>query len=223
MVKIERTPTPPASLAIECKKVHGSYASEDVISQLKKDFHSKCYLCELKDLTDIEVEHLLPHYNRKIKERVFDWNNLFYACPHCNSIKNDRIYDEKIIDCCKVDPESLLDHIYQEGKVNVRPHDPDTQDEKVLMTADLLENCFEKSNTGIRVFQCQERVNRLAETMNALYKTLEALKKKPTSKRCLCALKGMLSREYKFAGFTRYYVRSHIEEYPQLFGKISFE
>ena len=222
MVKIERTPTPPASLAIECEKVHGSYASEDVISQLKKDFHSKCYLCELKDLTDIEVEHLLPHYNRKIKERVFDWNNLFYACPHCNSIKNDRIYDEKIIDCCKVDPESLLDHIYQEGKVNVRPHDPDTQDEKVLMTADLLENCFEKSNTGIRIFQCQERVNRLAETMNALYKTLEALKK-PTSKQYLRALKGMLSREYKFSGFTRYYVRSHIEEYPQLFGKISFE
>lgn len=222
MVKIERTPTPPASLAIECKKVHGSYASEDVISQLKKDFHSKCYLCELKDLTDIEVEHLLPHYNRKTKERVFDWNNLFYACPHCNSIKNDRIYDEKIIDCCKVDPESLLDHIYQEGKVNVRPHDPDTQDEKVLMTADLLENCFEKSNTGIRIFQCQERVNRLAETMNALYKTLEALKK-PTSKQYLRALKGMLSREYKFSGFTRYYVRSHIEEYPQLFGKISFE
>ena len=222
MVKIERTPTPPASLAIECKKVHGSYASEDVISQLKKDFHSKCYLCELKDLTDIEVEHLLPHYNRKIKERVFDWNNLFYACPHCNSIKNDRIYDEKIIDCCKVDPESLLDHIYQEGKVNVRPHDPDTQDEKVLMTADLHENCFEKSNTGIRIFQCQERVNRLAETMNALYKTLEALKK-PTSKQYLRALKGMLSREYKFSGFTRYYVRSHIEEYPQLFGIISFE
>ena len=222
MVKIERTPTPPASLAIECKKVHGSYASEDVISQLKKDFHSKCYLCELKDLTDIEVEHLLPHYNRKIKERVFDWNNLFYACPHCNSIKNDRIYDEKIIDCCKVDPESLLDHIYQEGKVNVRPHDPDTQDEKVLMTAALLENCFEKSNTGIRIFQCQERVNRLVETMNALYKTLEALKK-PTSKQYLRALKGMLSREYKFSGFTRYYVRSHIEEYPQLFGKISFE
>ena len=223
MVKIDRTPTSPASLAKESQKACGSYTSEDVISQLKQDFHSKCYLCELKDLTDIEVEHLLPHYNRKIKERVFDWNNLFYACPHCNSIKNNRIYDEKILDCCKVGPESLLDHIYQEGKVNVRPHDPTTQDEKVLMTADLLENCFEKSNTGIRVFQCQERVNRLAETMNALYKTLEALKKEPTSKRYLCALKGMISREYKFSGFTRYYIRSHIEEYPQLFEKISLE
>lgn len=41
MVKIERTPTPPASLAIESKKAYGNYTSEDVISQLKKDFHSK--------------------------------------------------------------------------------------------------------------------------------------------------------------------------------------
>ena len=223
MVKIERTPTPPASLAIESQKAHGIYNSEDVIFQLKQDFHSKCYLCELKNLTDIEVEHLLPHYNRRIKERVFDWNNLFYACPHCNSIKNNSIYDEKILDCCKVDPECLLDHIYQNGKVHVRAHDPSTQDETVLRTAELLENCFEKNNTGIRIVQCQERVNRLAEAMNALYKTLEALKKEPSSKRYLCALRGMISREYKFAGFIRYYVRSHLDEYPQLCGKISLE
>ncbi len=156
-------------------------------------------------------------------KNVFDWNNLFYACPHCNSIKNDRIYDEKIIDCCKVDPGITSGSYLSRGKSKCEPHDPDTQDEKVLMTADLLENCFEKSNTGIGILaDVQEQVNRLAETMNALYKTLEALKK-PTSKQYLRALKGMLSREYKFSGFTRYYVQSHIEEYPQLFGKISFE
>lgn len=178
-------------------------------------------------LTKNEIEQYHLNVNDIVINRV---NSMAYLgksalireLPEECVFESNRIYDEKIIDCCKVDPESLLDHIYQEGKVNVRPHDPDTQDEKVLMTADLLENCFEKSNTGIRIFQCQERVNRLAETMNALYKTLEALKK-PTSKQYLRALKGMLSREYKFSGFTRYYVRSHIEEYPQLFGKISFE
>lgn len=223
MVKIERTPTPPASLAIESQKESGSYTSEDVIFQLKQDFHSKCYLCELKDLTDIQVEHLLPHHNRKLKERVFDWNNLFYSCPHCNSIKKDSRYDEKILDCCKVDPELLLDQIYQEGKVHVRPHDPSTQDEMILRTAELLENCFEKANTGIRIVQCQERVNRLAEAMNALYKTLEALKKDPSSRRYLRTLRGMISREYKFAGFIRYYVRSHLDKYPQLCEEISLE
>ena len=45
--------------------------------QLQKDFHDKCYICELKPLMNVEVEHLRPHHNRKIKERVFDWSNLF--------------------------------------------------------------------------------------------------------------------------------------------------
>ena len=223
MIKVERTLTPPASLAIESKKANGNYHLADVISQLKQDFHSKCYLCELKDLTDIEVEHLLPHYNRELKERVFDWNNLFYACPHCNSIKNNSIYNEKILDCCKVDPELLLDHIYQEGRVQVMADNSSTQDEMILKTAELLQNCFEKRNTGIRIVQCQERVNRLAETMKALYETLAKLKSNPTSKRYLSTLRGLIGREGKFAGFTRYYVRSHLDEYPELREKISLE
>ena len=41
MVKIERTPTPPASLAIEKEKEEngfsGSYNQEDVVDQLNKD------------------------------------------------------------------------------------------------------------------------------------------------------------------------------------------
>lgn len=216
MVKIERTTTPPASLAIESEKENGSYNLEDVILQLRQDFYGKCYLCELNDLTDIQVEHLLPHKNRKIKERVFDWNNLFYSCPHCNSLKNNRKYDEKILDCCKVDPERLLDHIYQEGHVKVQAHNIDTEDEMVLRTAELLESCFEQENTGSRIIQCQERVKRLAETMNALYRTLENWKRNPNSKLNQHALQGMLSRKYKFAAFTRYYVRTHLKEYPQL-------
>ena len=119
MVKIERTPTPPKSLAIESQKAWGSYSEPDVIEQLQKDFHDKCYICELKKLTNVEVEHLRPHHNRSIKERIFDWNNLFYSCPHCNSIKNNRKYDDKILDCCTVDPESLLKQIYAEGNVIV--------------------------------------------------------------------------------------------------------
>lgn len=39
MVRIERTKTPPESLAREAKKVHGSYEGKDVVQQLKQDFH----------------------------------------------------------------------------------------------------------------------------------------------------------------------------------------
>ena len=41
MVKIERNPTPPLSLAIEKQKANGAYNKADVIQQLKKDFHDK--------------------------------------------------------------------------------------------------------------------------------------------------------------------------------------
>ena len=79
MVKIDRNPIPPPSLAIEKQKVNGDYNKADVIQQLKEDSHGKCYLCELGSLSDPEVEHLRPHHGRKIAERAFDWNNLFYV------------------------------------------------------------------------------------------------------------------------------------------------
>ena len=103
MIKIERNPTPPPSLAVEEQKVEGVYNKPDVIRRLKEDSHDKCYICELGGLSDPEVEHLKPHHGRTIPERIFDWNNLFYVCPHCNNIKKESKYDDKIIDCCEED------------------------------------------------------------------------------------------------------------------------
>ena len=82
-------------------------------------------------------------------------------------------------------------------------------------TAQLVTECFERANTGIRVVECQTRVDALQKTMNALFRSLNSYRKRPTP-RTLRALRGMLSRSYKFAGFTRAYVREHLEDYPQL-------
>lgn len=103
MVKVERSFPAPASLALESQKANGSYSMPDVVKQLKEDFHNKCYICELNELQDAQVEHLLPHLDGKYPKRKFDWNNLFWSCGHCNNVKNQRIYDEGIIDCCKDD------------------------------------------------------------------------------------------------------------------------
>ena len=75
MVKIKRSFPAPESLAEEAKKVNGKYDKEDVIERLKKDFHNKCYICEIKELQDPNVEHLLPHKNGKYMERKFDYIN----------------------------------------------------------------------------------------------------------------------------------------------------
>lgn len=213
MVKIERCPIPPSSLAVEEKKLRGSYCEPDVVQQLKEDSNDKCYICEMQGLADPEVEHLRPHNNRKIRERVFDWNNLFYACPHCNKMKMAGYYADKILDCCEIDPEKVLDHIFVEGHVKIHNK---TDDENVKLTADLIYSCFEKKNTGIREAACQHRIEGLSTAMNVLYKTLIKYKQNPESKRYQNSLRTMLSRKSKFAAFKRYYVREHIEDYPNL-------
>ena len=88
MVKVRRSIPAPESLAEEARKKTGRYDKPDVIERLKKDFHNKCYICEMKELQDPNVEHLLPHKNGKYPERKFDWENLFWSCAYCNSVKN---------------------------------------------------------------------------------------------------------------------------------------
>ena len=80
----------PKSLFTEKTKANGSYEKTDVVEQLRKDFHNKCYICEIDKLQDPQVEHLRPHFNGKNKDLKFDWNNLFWSCGHCNGVKNQR-------------------------------------------------------------------------------------------------------------------------------------
>lgn len=213
MIKIKRNPTPPPSLAIEAQKVNGVYNKPDVIQQLKEDSNDKCYLCELGGLSDPEVEHLRPHHGRSISERVFDWNNLFYVCPHCNNLKKEEKYDDKIIDCCVEDPEDMIEQCYENGHVKVHSI---IEAECAVMTAELIQDCFEKRNTGIREAACQHRIDHLADEMNVLYKTLEKHKKDPEVERYKRSLRSTLSRTSVFAAFKRNYVRKHIIDYPDL-------
>ena len=213
MIKIERNPIPPSSLKIESQKPNGVYNKSDVILRLKEDSHDKCYICELGGLSDPEVEHLKPHHGRKILERVFDWNNLFYVCPHCNNLKKEAKYDDKIIDCCVVDPENIIEQCYENGHVKVLNI---VDEECAIMTAELIQDSFEKCNTGIREAACQYRINRLADEMNVLYRILEKHKEEPELQRYKRSLKALLSRTSIFAAFKRNYVRKHIVDYPDL-------
>ena len=126
MIKIERNPIPPLSLAIEAKKKDGIYNKPDVIQQLREDSNDKCYICELGGLSD---------------------------------------------------PEEYVGTIIDENE-HVKVHNV-VIEERAVMTAKLIQNCFEKRNTGIREAACQYRINRLADEMNFLYKTLERVQKKP--------------------------------------------
>lgn len=214
MVKIERTFPAPASLTIESTKISGKYDKTDVVKQLREDFHDKCYICEMKNLQDPVVEHLLPHKNGKYMDRKFDWNNLFWACGHCNGVKNQQKYEEDIIDCCKDDPEKLIYFRLKDGIVDVCAKDDGNK--MAVLTSSLVCDVFEVKNTGMRVYKSEMRFQELNKEMNKLYDNLEKIKKDPESKVVLRKLKAMLRRESAFAAFKRNYIRENKDEFPQL-------
>lgn len=214
MVKVVRSFPAPASLAEEARKVTGRYDKQDVIERLRKDFHNKCYICEMKELQDPNVEHLLPHKNGKHPERKFDWENLFWSCSHCNGIKNNTKYDAGIIDCCKYDPEKYLKLQVESDNVLIGVND--SNDEIQKRTALLIEETFSLKNTGMRTYTSDERLRLLQKEMNVLYSQLEKIRSNPGSKISKRMIRSLLRRESAFAAFKRCYIHEHAIEYPEL-------
>lgn len=217
MVKIERTKSAPASLA-ERK----SYSEDDVVTQLLHDFHYKCYICGLGKLSDINVEHLHPHHGDE--DLKFAWDNLFLSCPHCNSVKNRKVYEIDIADCCLTDPETLVNQRVDSDKISVSARINTREAEN---TAALIEDCFELRNHGIRTVGADYRSEELRKTKLRLKKKLKAYKdpnqSEASRQRNYTVIRGMLSRKAKFSGFMRTYVRDHQNEYPELVSLVAVE
>lgn len=215
MVKVERSTPAPESLAVEKTKADGKYDKPDVVERLKKDFNNKCYICEINDLQDPQIEHLKPHsVGRNIEQKLelkFDWNNLFWSCGHCNGIKNQRKYDEHIIDCCKADPEDRIYFRLCDGKTEIIAKNMDDYDAK--MTAELVYEVFNKKNTGMRIYRSDMRFHELNKKMNKLFDTLDELTVAPSSAFAHRKLQALIRRESRFAAFKRCYIRENAAEY----------
>ncbi len=88
MIYIEKSQPGPGCLEEEKKKKNGDHNCGNVLERLKKDFKDKCYICEQRKLTNVQIDHFIPvKINKELK---CDWNNLFYSCPNCNGIKHER-------------------------------------------------------------------------------------------------------------------------------------
>ena len=207
MVKCERTF--PAPLSLSKRK---SYNEADTIQQLKEVFHDKCYICEMQGLQDGIPEHLVPHKNEN-EDLKFNWENLFWACNRCNSIKNNPKYEGKIIDCCKVDPEKHLRSVYEphEGKIMVKARDTS---ETSTMTAQLITESFNLDNTGLRVSSASERMKDFRAEWNKFFRFLKEYRDKKT-KLAFNKVKARLGRNTAFAAIKRDYIRIHQSEYKE--------
>jgi hypothetical protein len=94
MINFTKSQPAPACLAVE-KAKNGDYKCGDVLDRLNDDFHRKCYICEDKDISNINVEHLIAH--KGDIDLKFDWDNLCLACYHCNNLKSSIYVD--ILNC----------------------------------------------------------------------------------------------------------------------------
>ena len=92
MVNYERPVQAPLSLQSKT-----NYRKADVIASLRQMFHDKCYLCETKSPSTINVEHFKP--STRYSEKEFEWTNLFFACGHCNGTKLAKPQFDDILDC----------------------------------------------------------------------------------------------------------------------------
>lgn len=168
MVFFSKRPTPPPSLANQ-----KSWTDPDTIQALAEDFKNKCYICGDKGPTALNVEHFEEHGNDP--KKMYDWNNLFYSCEHCNHTKNDtfRKGNSNLLNCTDVNQKVdlwimylfLLDHKLK-AIVSFCPNpwhfDPkyNTQRDNTIK---LLDRVFNGTNKAVRTKEAANLTEKLKD------------------------------------------------------------
>jgi hypothetical protein len=202
MVKLDKSPLP-EGVHIENEN---DYRSEPVFSILKKDCHNKCYICEEKEPTGLNVEHRVPHGgNSRLK---YDWNNLFLSCIHCNHAKGSRYAN--VLDCTQVDPEDYIGlslAIELKEKVVIEKF---LDGNGVEETIALLNRVYNGEATAMLCAECENLRNEVLRELSLFQQDLVGYKEEPDPglKRAFRSIiTDKISRASGFAAFKRKIVR----------------
>ena len=214
MVKISKSEIPQGIVI----KTEEDYRSEQVLLILQQDFLDKCYICEEKSPTSINVEHF--HSCKNHKHLKYDWENLFFACAHCNRIKGS-CYDH-IIDCTKKDPEKyiiLKFNSYPESYVKILDRLNGAENGE---TRELLDKIYKGAGTPISECEAKNLKKRISRELKNFMECVENYHNENDLKLRTVYwenIKKMLSRESNFAGFKRSVVLQS-EKLMQSFGEL---
>jgi hypothetical protein len=204
MFNVVRSGRTPASLTEKT-----SWTETDVIEALKRDFEDKCYICETKDPLSLNVEHFDAHQGDESK--MYDWNNLFYACARCNNIK--RHLFNNLINCTDptIDALRLIKHHPPLTPFSAQVLiEPSNDEPKTVETANLIRKVFNDDNTGNKSVTATylrkkvfKRYAKLVEQMN-IYEDEDSL---PNEKiYALEKIKNLMSRRQEYSAFLRWAV-----------------
>ncbi len=220
MINIKKSENPPKCLSEEKKKANGDYKCGTVLVRLKEDFHNKCYLCEEKEPSTINVEHLIPH--RGDKDLEFDWDNLFWAYGHCNNLKSDK-YDN-IINCTNT---SIIVTDILKFEINPFPYDEAkifalSEETSVTETATLLNEIY----NGTTILKTLEGENIRKKLINEiklfnenLHEYFEPALTNEEKERLKNKIKRSLSVEAPFTAFKIWVIKNNTKLY-ELFGEL---
>lgn len=212
MIAVKRTfPGPIDELNSEKSKASGTYRLAPVVEQLRSDFFNKCYLCEQKGPTSINIEHLQPHRGTD-RDLEFSWANLFWACGHCNGTKGDRYHP--ILDCTEANMRVLgrLDFEFERFPTpQVTINGLDNSNE-TLNTANLLAAIHNGSTTAlIRQMEAENLCSLILDEFNRFIRLLERHEESEGDDKELYSRRIVrsLSPEAPFTAIKACYVKRH--------------
>jgi len=205
MINIAKSQPAPDCLELEKSKKNGDYGCGEVRDRLQVDFFNKCYICEEKAPSSIVIEHFIAHGGDV--DLKFDWNNLFFACTHCNNVKHSYFNDifnctdftEIITDCIQFhfDP-------FPEEKISLVG---EKQISKAQKTIELLEKVYNGKTTN----QVMEADNIRIKLRTEISNFLDAIEDYQYSRqeRYQVKIKQMLSPESAFTAFKIWIIKKN--------------
>ncbi len=179
-------------------------------------FHGKCYICENKDITSCQIEHLIPH--RGNVELKYDWNNLFWSCAHCNNIKLAKC--EPILDCTKEEVDKLIafrknGYFGTDEKLEFIPLcESKAVNNTVLLLQDAYYGTTPQKKVEAKVIRKHLR-DELHEFKDFIREYQEAEGEDKTD--LICSIKMKLKENAPFAAFKRWLIKDNANYFPELF------
>lgn len=207
MYNVNRSFPAPESLEKEKSKASGKYNCEDVLERLVEDFFNKCYICEEKEISSINVEHLKPH--KGDKEKKFQWENLFLACSHCNNTKLDD--ENEILDCTNPNHK-----IYDWIEYNFTSFPKAKVELKALNNIEMVNNTIkllDKVYNGSTINKKLEAKNIKKKIMREIQNFEEVIIKynsNPSTEN-IEIIKEMLSKKSAFSSFKRWIIKNNLK------------
>lgn len=223
MIFLPKSQPAPSCLEEEKLKKSGKYNCEDVISRLEVDFKNKCYLCEEKEISNINIEHFIPHKgNIDLK---FNWNNLFLSCSHCNNTKSDKY--NNILNCTikedEVETKISYSYIINNDTLKITALIKALEEnDRVTNTTKLLDEIY-NGKTPTKKLESANLKKKLIKELhifNELLKEFYAIDKNSKDREILMNdIKRKLEDDSSFTAFKRWVIRDN-EIFREPFGSL---